>query len=66
MSKKAILALTLTLGLIGTTACGDSAEAEAPDTGTSAELTEITVGGVVTTSTVPIYIAQSEGIFEKQ
>lgn len=65
MSKKAILAVTLTLGLIGMTACGDSAEAEAPDTGTSAELTEITVGGVVTTSTVPIYIAQSEGIFEK-
>lgn len=49
------------------TACaGGGAEAGAETAAAgSGELTQVTIGGVVTTSTVPIYIAQSEGIFEK-
>jgi NitT/TauT family transport system substrate-binding protein len=43
-------------------ACSSSGGGE--NEGSPGELTPVTMGVVVTTSTVPIYVAQSEGIFE--
>lgn len=64
MGKISRLVMTAALGVLAFTGCGDSADANAESTDAGG-LTEVSVGGVVTTSTVPIYIAQSEGIFEK-
>lgn len=64
MGKASKFLAMATLGLLAFTGCGDSADAKDEPTDTG-ELTEVSVGGVVTTSTVPIYIAQAEGIFEK-
>lgn len=64
MGKSSKLVALAAAALFAFTACADGNDEQAQQSDTG-ELTEVSVGGVVTTSTVPIYIAQAEGIFEK-
>lgn len=56
--SRSVVAAVAVVGLAG---CASGEAASDDENG----LTEVSIGGVVSTSTVPIYIAQSEGIFEE-
>ncbi|GAA3777150.1 ABC transporter substrate-binding protein [Microbacterium kribbense] len=67
MKQRTILAVVV-VALLTLTGCS-SQGGQAPGSGTSADsssgVTKVSIGGVVTTSTVPISLGQSEGIFKK-
>lgn len=66
MKRRIISAAAIAAALI---LAGCSAQGTTPagsdDGGTTGDLTKISIGGVVTTSTVPIFLGQHEGIFAK-
>lgn len=63
--RGAVLAGVAALALAASACAGDTGGGGGTSDGDSGELTSVTIGAVFTTATVPIWIAESEGIFEK-